>query len=122
MIKQLLLKLFKIEYRPWGNYKIISHKDNKKIKEITVNPGEKLSLQKHIHRNEFWCFTQGIGMMVLDDETYYVTPGSTVYIPKNSKHRIENIGKVNLVFVEIATGSILDENDIIRFDDIYGRE
>jgi len=121
ILTKLKLFLFKKENRPWGFYKVLLHKDNKKIKEIVINTNQKLSLQKHLYRNEYWCFTQGFGKITINNDIKYVEPGSVIYIPYKTIHRVENIGKIKLVFIEVATGNCIDENDIIRFDDIYGR-
>lgn len=100
--------------RPWGEYKIIS-----KTKIIKVKPNQGLSLQFHNNREEFWQITKGSGIVTLDEKKIDVTIGDTVIIPKKAKHRIES-GENGVEFIEIATGDV-DEDDIIRLEDNYGR-
>ncbi len=107
--------------REWGMWKVLSTGDNYIIKKITVLPHQILSLQKHLYRNEHWMILQGQGIVTLGKNLLKVKKNDTVYIPKGKKHRIENRGKIPLIFIEIQTGEILDENDIIRFEDKYGR-
>ncbi len=109
-------------YRPWGSYTILAEGDGYKVKRITVNPGQKLSLQKHYHRSEHWTVISGTGKCTLDDKTVIFRENESTYIPIGVKHRLENPGKIPLVIIEVQNGKYLGEDDIVRFDDVYGRE
>ena len=110
-----------VEKRPWGNYHIIAKNTGYQIKEIKVNKGSKLSLQKHQGRSEFWQIVKGKSKITIEKNNYYLKEKEHVYIPKNALHRIENIGKEELIFIEIQLGEDLNEEDIIRIEDDYGR-
>lgn len=107
--------------RPWGRWEVISTGKNFCVKKICVNPGGILSLQTHKFRDEVWTVISGQAMIQLDDKKIKAKEGTVVKILKNKKHRIENIIDEELVFIEIQKGEILDENDIIRIEDIYNR-
>ncbi|MBR5130748.1 MAG: phosphomannose isomerase type II C-terminal cupin domain [Alphaproteobacteria bacterium] len=108
--------------RPWGKWEVLSIGKNYIIKKITVKPSQILSLQAHTHRAEHWFILKGKGKITLDNETFLVKPHASIYIDKKQKHRIKNTSNLtSLVFIEIQIGNILDENDIIRFEDTYGR-
>ena len=110
-----------VEKKPWGNYHIIAKNIGYQIKEIKVDEGSKLSLQKHTSRSEFWQIIRGKSKIIIEDDEYYLSEGEHIYIPKNTIHRIENIGHEELVFIEIQLGETLREEDIIRIEDDYGR-
>ena len=110
-----------VEERPWGNYHIIAKNTGYQIKEIIVFKNSKLSLQKHKSRSEFWQIVKGKSKITIDQKEYYLKEKEHVYIPKNSIHRIENIGEEKLIFIEIQLGEDLNEEDIIRLEDDYGR-
>ena len=110
-----------VEKRPWGNYHVIAKNIGYQIKEICVFEGAKLSLQKHQKRSEFWQIVKGKSKITLDDKEYYLKEKEHIYIPKNTIHRIENVGVGNLIFIEIQLGEDLKEDDIIRLEDDYGR-
>ena len=110
-----------IEERPWGNYHIIAKNTGYQIKEIIVFKNSKLSLQKHKSRSEFWQIVKGKSKITIDQKEYYLKEKEHIYIPKNSTHRIENIGEEDLIFIEIQLGKDLNEEDIIRLEDDYGR-
>lgn len=107
--------------RPWGRWEVLSAGDGFITKMITVNPDQKLSLQWHHHRGEHWIITEGEGVVTLGDEDIPVKKGSTIFIPKTVHHRMTNPHAKVLKFVEIQVGSILDESDIERIEDVYGR-
>jgi mannose-6-phosphate isomerase-like protein (cupin superfamily) len=107
--------------RPWGRYDILYNGEDCKVKRITVKPGGKLSYQYHYKRSEIWTVISGNGFITLDDDTFYRYPGQTIHIPCGAKHRIENKGDVDLVFVEVQTGTYFGEDDIVRLEDDYGR-
>ena len=110
-----------IEERPWGNYHIIAKNLGYQIKEIKVSVNSKLSLQKHQNRAEFWQIIKGNCMVIVDEKEYELEDNDSIYIPKNTLHRIENIGNKELVFIEIQLGKDLKEEDIVRIEDDYGR-
>tara|TARA_Y100001935_G_scaffold121437_2_gene100463 strand:- start:28347 stop:29126 length:780 start_codon:yes stop_codon:yes gene_type:complete len=110
-----------IEKRPWGNYHIIAKNPGYQIKEIIVFQNSKLSLQKHKSRSEFWQIIKGEGKITIEDREFYLKEKEHIYIPKKTIHRIENIGKKDLIFIEIQLGENLNEDDIIRLEDDYGR-
>lgn len=108
--------------RPWGTWEVLESQNNYCVKKITVNPEAILSLQMHNYRAEHWIIAEGDAMIVLGEDTLYRKKDEAVYIPKKTKHRIKNTSTTNpLVFIEVQTGDTLDEEDIIRFDDCYGR-
>ncbi len=110
-----------IGYRPWGYYKVLLEGNRYKIKKIVVYPGAKLSYQMHYHRSEHWVVVKGTARVVIDGKEYIVREGESVFVPKASKHRLENPGKVTLEIIEIQQGEYLEEDDIVRFEDEYGR-
>jgi mannose-1-phosphate guanylyltransferase/mannose-6-phosphate isomerase len=114
-------RLHRTVYRPWGSYTVLEEEATYKIKRITVNPGAKLSLQKHQHRSEHWVVVGGIAKVTRGEETFYVSVNESTYISPGEKHRLENDGEVRLEIIEVQNGSYLGEDDIIRFDDVYGR-
>ena len=107
--------------RPWGTFATLHEGERKKIKEITVRPGEQLSLQMHHHRSEHWTVVSGTARVTCDDEIRMLYANESTYIPVGSKHRLENPGKVDLVLIEVQCGDYVGEDDIVRFDDRYGR-
>jgi mannose-6-phosphate isomerase-like protein (cupin superfamily) len=107
--------------RPWGRWEILAVGEQYACKRITVKPGGKLSLQLHHHRDEHWTIVEGRARVTANDEQTDVGPNTHVFIPKKTAHRIENPGDVNVVFIEVQQGDTLDENDIIRLEDVYGR-
>lgn len=108
-------------YRPWGQYTLLSEGAGYKVKKITVNPGQKLSLQLHYHRSEHWTVIRGTGKLTLDDREVIFRENESTYIPIGVKHRLENPGRLPLSIIEVQNGKYLGEDDIVRFDDIYGR-
>ena len=109
-------------YRPWGHYEGIDTGERFQVKRITVNPGEKLSLQMHHHRAEHWVVVQGTAKITCGDQVKLLTENESTYIPIGMMHRLENPGKVPLYLIEVQSGSYLGEDDIVRFDDIYRRD
>ena len=108
--------------RPWGTWEVLDSGEHFCVKKITVNPEAILSLQLHNHRAEHWIIVEGEAMVVLGGDTLYRGANDSIYIPVKTKHRIKNNSKSTpLVFIEIQTGESLDENDIVRFEDNYGR-
>jgi mannose-1-phosphate guanylyltransferase/mannose-6-phosphate isomerase len=107
--------------RPWGTYKVLLQGPRYKIKEITVNPGAALSLQSHNHRSEHWVVIEGLAKVTLEDKVEFLQENQSTYIPVRSKHRLQNPGIIPLKIVEVQNGSYIGEDDIIRYEDIYGR-
>lgn len=111
------------DYRPWGNYKILDEeKDTFKIKRIIVKPAKRLSYQLHQHRSEHWIILRGMAKVTIDDEVKFVRAGESIFIREGQKHRLENTGKTPLEIIEVQMGEYLEEDDIVRFDDEYGRK
>ncbi len=108
-------------YRPWGSYECIDKGERYQAKRITVNPGAALSLQLHHHRAEHWIVVKGTAEVTRGDEVFLVTENESTYIPLGIKHRLENKGAIPLEMIEVQSGSYLGEDDIVRFEDIYGR-
>lgn len=108
-------------YRPWGWYEGIDVGERFQVKRIMVKPGEKLSLQMHHHRAEHWVVVSGSAMITVDDVTKLYTENESTYIPIGSTHRLENPGKLPLHLIEVQSGSYLGEDDIVRYEDTYGR-
>ena len=110
------------DIRPWGTWEVLDASEHFCVKKITVNPEAILSLQMHNYRSEHWIITEGDAMIVLGDDTIYRKANDSIYIPVKTKHRIKNNSKnQKLIFIEVQTGEKLDESDIIRFEDNYGR-
>ena len=108
-------------YRPWGSYTILAEGEGYKVKRITIKPGAKISLQIHYHRSEHWTVISGTGKLTLDDKVVIFKENESTYIPIAVKHRLENPGQIPLSIIEVQNGIYLGEDDIIRFDDEYGR-
>jgi len=111
-----------IEKRPWGMFEILLDSDNCKVKRITVKTGERLSYQYHNKRSEVWTIVSGTATMTLDDVVNDYYYGETILIPQGTKHRVENKGQEDLVFIEVQYGSYFGEDDIVRIDDKYNRK
>jgi len=109
-------------HRPWGCYQGIDRDDRYQVKRISVKPGASLSLQKHHHRAEHWIVVKGSARVTRGKETFLLTENQSTYIPAGELHRLENPGKIPLELIEVQSGSYLGEDDIVRFDDEYGRE
>lgn len=108
-------------YRPWGSYTVLEKGERYKIKRIVVNRGEKLSLQMHNHRSEHWVVIKGAAKVTIGREIRFVHENESIYIPKSTLHRLENPGKVPLEIIEVQNGEYVEEDDIVRIEDTYGR-
>ncbi len=108
-------------YRPWGHYDCIDVGERDQVKRITVKPGSKLSLQKHFHRSEHWVVVKGTAVVTRGEEALTLSENESVYLPVGTTHALENPGKIPLELIEVQTGSYLGEDDIVRFEDLYGR-
>ena len=109
------------EERPWGWYDVIDQGNRYKVKSIEVNPNASLSLQKHLHRAEHWVVVEGTAQVEVDGKITIIRENESTYIPLGSKHRLSNPGKIPLRIIEVQSGSYLEEDDIERFEDDYGR-
>lgn len=107
--------------RPWGTYTVLEEGVRHKIKRIEVRPGAALSLQMHHHRSEHWVVVSGMAKVVNGDNTMFISTNESTYIPAGQKHRLENPGVLDLVMIEVQSGEYLGEDDIVRFEDNYGR-
>ena len=107
--------------KPWGYFETLMETHISKVKLLHVLPGERLSLQKHKHRNETWYVVQGVAKVTKDKEKFTMETGDSVIIEKNQLHRLENSGVIPLQIIEVQTGSYFGEDDIIRLEDSYGR-
>ena len=107
--------------KPWGSYLVLEQGKNYLVKNISVNAGGKLSLQSHQYRSEHWVIVEGIATVTINETIKKVELYDSVFIPKQTKHRLENNEKENLVVIEVQYGNVLREDDIIRYEDIYNR-
>jgi mannose-1-phosphate guanylyltransferase/mannose-6-phosphate isomerase len=114
-------KLHPIVHRPWGSYETIAAGPRFQVKRIIVKPDCKLSLQKHHHRAEHWIVVRGTAKVTCDDKAFLLSENQSTYIPLGAVHRLENPGKLPLELIEVQSGGYLGEDDIVRFDDVYGR-
>ncbi|MFD1199862.1 mannose-1-phosphate guanylyltransferase/mannose-6-phosphate isomerase [Brucella gallinifaecis] len=114
-------KLHRTAHRPWGTYTVLEEGEGFKIKRIEVKPGSRLSLQAHHHRSEHWIVVSGTAKVVNGEREILLTNNQSTYIPCGFKHRLENPGILPLVLIEVQSGEYLGEDDIVRFDDVYGR-
>lgn len=114
-------KLHRTVARPWGTYTVLEQGPRFKIKRIHVKPGASLSLQMHHHRNEHWIVVNGMAKVINGDQEVFVRTNESTYIPAGHKHRLENPGVLDLVIIEVQSGEYLEEDDIVRFQDDYGR-
>lgn len=108
-------------YRPWGWYETIALADRFQVKRILVKPGQKLSLQMHHHRAEHWIVVSGTARVTCEDKVFLLKEDQSTYIPLGNKHRLDNPGAIPLEIIEVQSGSYLGEDDIVRFEDVYGR-
>jgi mannose-1-phosphate guanylyltransferase/mannose-6-phosphate isomerase len=113
--------LHRVVHRPWGSYDSLESRDRFQVKRIVVKPGAALSLQKHHHRAEHWIVVSGTAEVTCDEKVFLLAENESTYIPLGSVHRLRNPGKVVLELIEVQSGSYLGEDDIVRFDDVYGR-
>jgi mannose-1-phosphate guanylyltransferase len=114
-------RLHRTVHRPWGTYTVLEEGQSFKIKRIEVKPGASLSLQMHHHRSEHWIVVSGMAKVVNGEQELFISTNESTYIPAGHKHRLENPGVIDLVMIEVQSGEYLGEDDIVRFQDIYGR-
>ena len=108
-------------FRPWGYYENLKEGELYKVKRILVRPGESLSLQLHHHRSEHWVVVRGVAMVTIEENVFELKENQSCFIPEQTRHRLRNNKKFDLEIIEVQTGSYLEEDDIVRFDDDYGR-
>lgn len=114
-------KFHRTVHRPWGNYTILEESERFKIKRIVVKPGASLSLQMHHHRSEHWIVVSGMAEVTNGEEQFFIKTNESTYIPAGHKHRLKNPGVLDLIMIEVQSGEYLGEDDIVRFQDNYGR-
>lgn len=119
--KPELTEIHSIAHRPWGTYEVLVDTEGYKVKRIVVKPNGRLSLQKHLHRNEHWIIVSGTATVTVDQETKLLRPNESTYIKMGQVHRLENDGKIDLVMIEVQVGEYTGEDDIVRIEDIYSR-
>lgn len=112
----------KTYFRPWGNYQTIALGKNYQVKTITVNAGGRLSLQKHQHRDEHWIVVSGKPTITVNAQTRTFAENEALFIPKQALHRLENLTTEPVAIIEVQIGDYLGEDDIVRVEDIYGRD
>ena len=110
------------EERPWGWYDVIDKGSSYKVKSIEVDPGKSLSLQRHMHRSEHWVVVEGTALVQVGDDREFVNVNEGSYVPICAMHRLSNPGKIPLRIIEVQCGTYLEEDDIERFDDDWGRD
>ena len=111
-----------IVLKPWGSYEVLEKGPKYKIKRILVKPGGVLSLQSHFHRSEHWVVVEGEAEVTLNNTITNHKSNESIYIPVEAKHRLSNKHKLNLVVIEVWYGDLLEEKDIVRYEDIYDRK
>jgi mannose-1-phosphate guanylyltransferase/mannose-6-phosphate isomerase len=121
MQKPAITKIHQTVYRPWGSYTVLEESENFKIKRIVVNPGARLSMQMHQYRSEHWVVVSGVASIVNNHVEYTLHENESTYIPKNHHHRLSNNELLPLSIIEVQCGEYVGEDDIVRFDDNYGR-
>jgi mannose-6-phosphate isomerase-like protein (cupin superfamily) len=109
-------------YRPWGFYESLITGERFQVKRIVVTPGQRLSLQQHFHRAEHWVVVSGTALVTFDGTTKLIRENESVYLPLGCVHRLENPGRIPLALIEVQSGAYLGEDDIVRFEDTYGRQ
>jgi len=130
-VKQVVSQLTSLEHttadfhrtvhRPWGSFSILEDAEDCKVKRLVVKPGQVLSLQKHHKRSEHWTVVQGVAKVRLGDREFLLQANESTYIPVETLHRLENPGTEDVHLIEVQTGSYFGEDDIVRYEDIYGR-
>jgi mannose-6-phosphate isomerase-like protein (cupin superfamily) len=111
----------RVDHKPWGYYEVIVEEPDFKIKRIVVNPGKRMSLQRHEHRSEHWYIVKGKGIVTLNDNNFDIEPNQSTFVPVGYRHRIYNNSSSDLIIIEIQTGNYFGEDDIERYEDDFGR-
>jgi mannose-1-phosphate guanylyltransferase/mannose-6-phosphate isomerase len=120
-LKDEAAEFHKTVYRPWGSFSILEDADDCKVKRLVVKPGQVLSLQMHHKRSEHWTVIKGVAKVRLGEKEFLLRPNESTYIPVETQHRLENPGTEDVHLIEVQTGSYFGEDDIVRYEDIYGR-
>jgi mannose-1-phosphate guanylyltransferase len=120
--KSELINVHTLAHRPWGTYEVLLDHEQYKIKRIIVNPGKRLSLQKHYHRNEHWIVVSGTATVTVGKEIKLIRPNESTYIKMGDIHRLENQGKIPVVLIEAQVGEYTGEDDIVRVEDDFERD
>ena len=107
--------------RPWGTFEVLREQNNYKVKVLTVNPSEKLSLQYHRHRSEHWVVVEGTALVQIGDKEFTLNVNESTYVPAKQKHRLSNPSLEPLKVIEVQSGDYLGEDDIVRLEDVYRR-
>lgn len=113
--------MLEVGERPWGIYYVLNDEATCKVKKIIVHPNQRLSYQYHNHRSEIWSIVQGKALVIIDEVEHILDKGDVIKIPQFAKHRIQNIGEIDLLFIEVQLGTYFGEDDIIRLQDDYAR-
>ena len=121
MIGEQTMASEEFDQRPWGSFTVLIEHPNHKVKRIQVEPGMRLSYQRHRHRAEHWFIVEGTGTLTIDGRSSVVQRGASVDIPNDTPHRIANTGDDTLVFIEVQHGEYFGEDDIVRIEDDFGR-
>ncbi|MFC1681553.1 phosphomannose isomerase type II C-terminal cupin domain, partial [Pseudomonadota bacterium] len=108
-------------FRPWGSYQTLDLQEGFQVKRLIIKPGASISLQLHHRRSEHWVVVRGQALVTRGDEVFRLGPNESTYIPKEIRHKLENDGDRDLEIIEVQTGDYLGEDDIVRFEDKYGR-
>ncbi|KAA3645629.1 MAG: cupin domain-containing protein, partial [Proteobacteria bacterium] len=108
-------------HRPWGSYTILEDEDDCKVKRLVVKPGQVLSLQKHYKRSEHWTVVTGTAKVRVGDKEFMLNENESIHIPVETLHRLENTTDTDIALIEVQCGSYFGEDDIVRYEDIYGR-
>ena len=108
--------------KPWGFFEVLLETEFSKVKMLSINSNQMLSMQMHEHRSETWYITQGVATVTVENEILELRPGESIVIDKKEKHRVQNFGDETLEIIEIQTGTYFGEDDIVRFEDKYGRK
>ena len=119
--KRSEISLHRRVYRPWGSYESLVVADRFQVKRIIVNPDQRLSLQKHHHRAEHWVVVHGTAEVTCEDKVFMLGEDESTYIPLGHVHRLANPGRIPLELIEVQSGAYLGEDDIVRYEDEYGR-
>ena len=109
-------------FRPWGSFSSVESGSSWQVKILEINPKASLSLQMHHHRSEHWVVVNGTAKVEIDNKIELLGENKSIYVPRGSKHRLSNPGEIPLIIIEVQSGTYLGEDDIVRFDDIYGRK
>ena len=110
-----------IYFRPWGTYQILYQSKNTNVKKIIIFPGQAISLQSHMHRDEHWTIYEGVGKATLDNSQFQLEAGDHIKINRNQIHRMQCVSESPLCFIEVQTGDYFGEDDITRYEDLYNR-